>query len=164
SDSKLVTLIGMKNTIVIDTKNALLVANIDKAQEVKELVCELERLGKHKALVSNIFYRPWGYYEILVSAGNHQVKRVVVQPGKKISLQKHFQRAEHWVVVSGVATVTCGNKVTKITKNESTYIPVEELHRLENNEQELLELIEVQTGNYFGEDDIERFDDEYGRV
>jgi mannose-1-phosphate guanylyltransferase len=164
SDSKLVTLIGMKNTIVIDTKNALLVANIDKAQEVKELVCELERLGKHKALVSNLFYRPWGYYEILVSAGNHQVKRVVVHPGKKISLQRHFQRAEHWVVVSGVASVTSGDKSFTVTKNESTYIPVEKLHRLENNEEELLELIEVQTGDYFGEDDIERFDDEYGRV
>ena len=164
SDSKLVTLIGMRNTIVVDTKEALLVANIEQAQEVKELVIQLEKLGKHEALNSRVIYRPWGQYEILVSTNSHQIKKVTVNPGKKISLQKHFNRAEHWVVVSGVATVTCGDKVTKITKNESTYIPVEELHRLENDEQELLELIEVQTGDYFGEDDIERFDDEYGRV
>ncbi len=164
SDSKLITMLGMKDTIVIDTRNALLVANMDRAQEVKELVSKLEKLGKEIALQSTIVYRPWGRYEILASSQNHQIKKVTVKPGKMISLQKHFKRAEHWVVVSGVATVTCGNKVTKITKNESTYIPVEELHRLENNEQELLELIEVQTGDYFGEDDIERFDDEYGRV
>lgn len=164
SDSKLITMLGMKDTIVIDTKNALLVANMDRAQEVKELVSKLEKLGKEVALQSSIVYRPWGRYEILVSSENHQIKKVIVEPGRRISLQKHFKRAEHWVVVSGVATVTCGNKVTKITKNESTYIPVEELHRLENNEQELLELIEVQTGDYFGEDDIERFDDEYGRA
>lgn len=164
SDSKLITVLGMKDTIVIDTKNALLVANMERAQEVKELVSKLEKLGKDEALQSSIVYRPWGRYEILVSSENHQIKKVMVNPGKRISLQKHFKRAEHWVVVSGVATVTCGNKVTKITKNESTYIPVEELHRLENYEQELLELIEVQTGDYFGEDDIERFDDEYGRA
>ena len=135
----------------------------DKAQEVKELISTLEAGQREERLTHRRVFRPWGFYETVDSGENFQVKRITVNPGKKLSLQLHHQRSEHWVVVNGTATVTKGEQVFSLSKNESTYIPIETKHRLENATNKPLEIIEVQSGSYLGEDDIERFEDDFGR-
>lgn len=163
SDSRLVAVTGVENLVVIETSDAVLVANRDKVQDVKNLVTQLRELDRTEANIHSRVYRPWGFYESLIEGASFQVKRIVVNAGHKLSLQKHFKRAEHWVVVSGVAEVSRDQEVFSLVEGESTYIPLECKHRLANNTDQPLELIEVQSGSYLGEDDIERFDDDYGR-
>lgn len=164
AEHKLVTTVGLEDVLVIETADAVLVGNRNKAQDVKKVVDELQEKEREERLTHRKVYRPWGSYESLDAGDNFQVKRLTVKPGKKLSLQMHHHRAEHWVVVSGVATVTRGEEVYKLNQNESTFIPLGEKHRLENTGNELLEVIEVQSGSYLGEDDIVRFDDDFGRV
>ncbi len=141
----------------------MLVSHKSKAQDVKKVVERLGSGGRELHITHRKVFRPWGAYESLDSGGNFQVKRITVNPGAKLSLQMHHKRAEHWIVVSGLAEVTCGDRVFCLKQNESTYIPLGSRHRLENIGSEPLQLIEVQSGTYLGEDDIVRFDDKYGR-
>ncbi len=163
SMTRLVTAIGCDDMIVVDTPDAVLVAPRAKAQEIKPLVEALRSERRTELNTHARVYRPWGDYEGIDVGDRYQVKRIVVRPGAKLSLQKHHHRAEHWVVVKGTAIVTCGDTETMLTENQSTYIPLGEIHRLENPGSIPLELIEVQSGSYLGEDDIVRFDDIYGR-
>lgn len=163
AESRLVTLVGMDNTVVVETSDAVLVANKSSVQDVKEIVRKLSALKRPEASQHLKVYRPWGSYESLVEAPGFKVKRIIVSAGAALSLQLHHQRAEHWIVVQGVATVTCGERRFELQQNQSTYIPVETRHRLENNTDAPIILIEVQCGAYLGEDDIVRFDDIYGR-
>jgi mannose-1-phosphate guanylyltransferase/mannose-6-phosphate isomerase len=160
---QLVTTIGLKDTIVVSTKDAVLVAPRSRAQEVRELVGKLKTEQRPEADAHRRVDRPWGYYESLDMGERFQVKRIVVYPGGMLSLQKHNKRAEHWVVVRGNAEVTIGDKQNTVRENESVYIPMRSVHRLANSGDAPLELIEVQTGTYFGEDDIVRLDDIYKR-
>lgn len=164
SQHRLVTTVGCDDILVIETADAVLVGNREQAQDVKKLVDSLQGQDREERLTHREVFRPWGSYESLDEGEHFQVKRLKVKPGKKLSLQLHHKRAEHWVVVKGIATVTKGTDVFKLKENESTYIPLGEKHRLENAEDELLEVIEVQSGSYLGEDDIVRFDDDFGRV
>jgi len=164
ADHHMVAAIGVDNLIIADTPDATFIATQDKAQEVKSIVESLQASGRCESNAHRKVYRPWGWYDSIESGTYFQVKRLHVKPGAKLSLQKHQKRAEHWVVVNGVATVTNGEKVSTLKKGESTYIPVGVIHALGNNTNELLEIIEVQSGTYLGEDDIERFEDAYGRV
>ncbi len=164
SEHRLVTTVGCEDILVIETADAVLVGNREQAQDVKKLVDSLQGQEREERLTHREVFRPWGSYESLDEGINFQVKRLKVKPGKKLSLQLHHKRAEHWVVVRGIATVTRGTEVFKLKENESTYIPLGEKHRLENTEDGLLEVIEVQSGSYLGEDDIVRFDDDFGRV
>lgn len=164
ADSRLVTAIGLKNTVVVETADAVLVADKDQVQDVKAVVEWLQQQQRPEADTHTLVYRPWGSYESLATGPGFQVKRICVKPGAALSLQMHHHRAEHWVVLSGVATVTCDDRVFSLQANESTFIPLGSRHRLQNESAEWLELIEVQTGNYLGEDDIVRFDDVYGRA
>jgi mannose-1-phosphate guanylyltransferase/mannose-6-phosphate isomerase len=141
----------------------VLVADRDKVQDVKRIVNRLKEANRPEALLHQKVYRPWGSYESLVSADRFQVKRIVVNPGATLSLQMHHHRAEHWIVVHGTAEVTCEDKVFMLAEDESTYIPLGHKHRLGNPGRIPLELIEVQSGAYLGEDDIVRFEDVYGR-
>jgi mannose-1-phosphate guanylyltransferase/mannose-6-phosphate isomerase len=150
--------------IVVDTADALLVAARDQAQDVKEIVAALKQSSRKETSTHRKVYRPWGSYDSVDEDEGFQVKRITVNPGASLSLQKHYHRAEHWVVVSGTAEVTRGDDVYMVSKNQSTYIPIGEKHRLRNPGKIPLKLIEVQSGDYLGEDDIERFDDVYGRV
>jgi len=161
--SRLVTAIGVNNHIIIETADAVLVTDQKKAQKVKEIVKYLKERNRDEALLHRRVNRPWGAYECIDCAERFQVKRITVNPGAGLSLQRHQHRAEHWVVVKGTARITKGDEVVTITENESTYIPLGTKHRLENPGKIPLELIEVQSGSYLGEDDIERFDDNYGR-
>lgn len=163
SHSRLVATIGCDNLLVIETPDAVLVGHREKSQDVKKIVERLKQDGREERINHKRVFRPWGSYESLDSGPHHQVKRLIVNPGKKLSLQLHHKRAEHWVVVSGIATVTCGERVFDLQVNESTFIPLGEKHRLENRQSQPLEVIEVQSGNYLGEDDIVRFDDDFGR-
>lgn len=163
AESRLVAVVGMDNAVVVETADAVLVANKARVQEVKDIVQRLNALGRSEAILHRQVYRPWGSYEGLAQGAGFQVKRIVVRPGAALSLQLHHKRAEHWVVVQGVATVTCGDEVFELNENESTYIPVGVRHRLENRTDADVTLIEVQCGTYLGEDDIVRFDDVYGR-
>ena len=163
SHARLVATFGCKNLLVIETADAVLVGNRENAQDVKHIVEALKQQERVEAISHRRVYRPWGNYETLEMGKNYQVKRLVVNPGKKLSLQLHHRRAEHWVVVSGVATVTRGEEVFDLNVNESTYIPLGEKHRLENRCDTILEVIEVQSGEYLGEDDIVRFEDDFGR-
>ena len=163
SMTRLVTAIGCNDMIIVDTPDAVLVAPRDKAQEIKPLVESLRAERRTELNTHARVFRPWGDYEGIDVGDRYQVKRIVVRPGAKLSLQKHHHRAEHWVVVKGTAIVTCGQTETMLTENQSTYIPLGEVHRLENPGSIPLELIEVQSGSYLGEDDIVRFDDIYGR-
>jgi mannose-1-phosphate guanylyltransferase/mannose-6-phosphate isomerase len=163
SSNRLVAAIGMKDCIIVETADAVLVTQKDKAQKVKHIVEELRKQKREEALLHLRVNRPWGAYECIDSSDRFQVKRITVNPGASLSLQKHMHRAEHWIVVKGTARVTRGRDVTTIGENESTYIPLGVKHRLENPGKIPLELIEVQSGSYLGEDDIERFDDQYGR-
>jgi mannose-1-phosphate guanylyltransferase/mannose-6-phosphate isomerase len=163
SHDRLVATIGCKDLLIIETADAVLVGNRDDAQDVKHIVNTLRQQESVEAVNHRRVYRPWGNYETLELSKNYQVKRLVVKPGKKLSLQLHHRRSEHWVVVCGVATVTRGDDVFDLNVNESTYIPLGEKHRLENKLDVPLEVIEVQSGDYLGEDDIVRFDDDFGR-
>lgn len=163
ADHRLVATVGLKDTIVVETADAVLVADKDSAQQVKEIVNQLKLQGRGESMVHRKAYRPWGWYEGIDAGERYQVKHIVVNPEGKLSLQMHHHRAEHWIVVKGTAKVTCGEKTVLLTENESTYIPLGTKHRLENPGAIPLELVEVQSGSYLGEDDIVRFDDHYGR-
>ena len=160
----MVTTVGVDNLIVIDTPDATFIASQDKAHEVKSIVESLQKNGRDEAHSNLKVYRPWGWYDSIEVGKHFQVKRVHVNPGAKLSLQMHHKRAEHWVVVSGTAKVTNGEQTFCLNKGESTYIPLGVTHALENQTNEQLEIIEVQSGTYLGEDDIVRFEDIYGRV
>lgn len=162
-DGMLAAVVGLKDTVLVVTEDAVLAAHREHAQDVKALVDRLKRDGRAEASMHNRVYRPWGHYEALIRGDRFQVKRIVVKPGGQLSLQKHFHRAEHWVVVSGSAIVTRGEKRELLHENESVYIPLGEVHRLENPGRIPLALIEVQSGAYLGEDDIVRIEDTYGR-
>ncbi|MFN2365881.1 MAG: mannose-1-phosphate guanylyltransferase/mannose-6-phosphate isomerase [Desulfurivibrionaceae bacterium] len=163
SENRLVATVGLRDHIVIETADAVVVAPRNRSQDVKAIVERLNAEDRSETVLHRRVYRPWGSYEGVDSAARFQVKRITVKPGASLSLQMHHHRAEHWVVVSGTARVTIGDKVLTVSENQSTYIPVGETHRLENPGIIDLELIEIQTGPYLGEDDIVRFDDVYGR-
>ena len=159
-----VVALGTQNLLIIDTVDAVLVADASSAEQVKTVVAQLEAKGVPQALHHRHVARPWGTYDSVDSGERFQVKRIVVKPGATLSLQMHHHRAEHWVVVSGTAEVTNGDKVTLLSENQSTYIPLGQIHRLANPGKVPLEIIEVQSGSYLGEDDIVRLEDTYGRV
>ncbi|MGF1901253.1 mannose-1-phosphate guanylyltransferase/mannose-6-phosphate isomerase [Aliivibrio sifiae] len=163
AENKLVSIVGADNLVVIETKDAILVANKDKVQDVKAIVDKLKKSGRAEQKLHREVYRPWGKYDSIDFGARDQVKRITVQPGEKLSIQKHYHRSEHWIVVSGTASVLNGDKTIIVTENESTYIPLGTIHALENPGKIPLEMIEVQTGSYLGEDDIVRFEDRYGR-
>lgn len=150
--------------IVVETKDAVLVAHKDHVQDVKKIVDQLKSSKRHEQVNHREVYRPWGVYDSIDNGERYQVKRITVKPGEKLSVQMHHHRAEHWIVVSGTASVTNGDKTYLVTENQSTYIPIGQIHALENPGMIPLELIEVQSGSYLGEDDIVRFEDIYGRV
>jgi mannose-1-phosphate guanylyltransferase/mannose-6-phosphate isomerase len=160
----LLATVGVDDLIVVSTPDATLVAHRDAAQDVKKIVEQLKAAGRSEQSLHRMVYRPWGNYDSLEEGERFQVKRIVVKPGASLSLQKHHHRAEHWIVVSGTAEVTCDDKVFLLGENQSTYIPLGSKHRLRNPGKLPLELIEVQSGSYLGEDDIVRFDDVYGRA
>ena len=164
AEHRLVAAIGLDNVVIVETADAVLVAHRDQAQDVKKIVAQLNALGRHESLTHRRVVRPWGSYEGIDSGDRFQVKRIVVNPGAQLSLQMHHHRAEHWIVVKGTALVTNGDKEIILTENQSTYIPLGITHRLLNPGKIPLELIEVQSGAYLGEDDIVRFEDTYGRV
>lgn len=163
-EDRLVAAVGVNNLVIVDTGDAVLVADRDRAQDVKEVVSQLSDLKHEAAEFHKTVYRPWGSFSILEDAEDCKVKRLVVKPGQVLSLQMHHKRAEHWTVIKGVAKVRLGDKEFLLNPNESTYIPVETQHRLENPGTEDVHLVEVQTGKYFGEDDIVRYEDIYGRI
>jgi mannose-1-phosphate guanylyltransferase/mannose-6-phosphate isomerase len=163
SNSRLVAIVGLSDALVIETPDAVLVAHKSRMREIRDLVARLKREGRAEASVHRKVHRPWGYYDSVDGGSRFQVKRIVVNPGAALSLQMHHHRAEHWVVVRGTARVTRGEDVFLITENESTYIPLGTRHRLENPGKVPLEMIEVQSGSYLGEDDIVRFEDAFGR-
>ncbi|MBV2210090.1 MAG: mannose-1-phosphate guanylyltransferase/mannose-6-phosphate isomerase [Thermomonas sp.] len=160
---RLVALVGVDDLVVVETDDAVLVARKDKVQQVKDVVARLKAEQRSQAVLHREVHRPWGSYDSIDMADGFQVKRIKVKPGARLSLQSHRQRAEHWVVVRGTARVTRDNDVFELFANQSTYIPIGAKHRLENPGKEMLELIEVQSGDYLGEDDIVRYEDVYGR-
>lgn len=162
-EDKLVATLGLQDLIVVDTKDVVMVAHKDKAQDVKTIVNKLKSQGRSEVTFHREVYRPWGKYDSIDQGSRFQVKRITVKPGAKLSVQMHHHRAEHWIVVSGTAKVTNGEQEILLTENQSTYIPVGAIHALENPGKVPLELIEVQSGSYLGEDDIVRFEDKYGR-
>jgi mannose-1-phosphate guanylyltransferase/mannose-6-phosphate isomerase len=164
AEHRCIATVGLDNIIVVETADAVLVANKDKAQGVKEIVSRLKAQNRDECKTHRQVYRPWGSYEGIDEGARFQVKRLSVKPGAQLSLQMHHHRAEHWVVVKGTARVTCGDQVFNLHENESTYIPTGEKHRLENPGNIPLEVIEIQSGSYLGEDDIVRFEDVYDRV
>lgn len=163
SESRLIAATGVENLVVVETADAVLVADRNQVQDVKNIVNELKSAQREEVSLHSRVYRPWGSYESLVVADRFQVKRIIVNPGQRLSLQKHHHRAEHWIVVHGTAEVTCEDKVFMLGEDESTYIPLGHKHRLANPGRIPLELIEVQSGTYLGEDDIVRYEDIYGR-
>ena len=163
SDDHLTTVVGVNDVIVVTTQDAVLVVGHEHGDKVKVLVEKLRQQGRKEALEHKRSYRPWGYYQSIDGGTRYQVKRIVVNPGAALSLQKHFHRAEHWVVVKGIAEVTRGNEVVLVHENESIYLPIGTVHRMANPGKIHLELIEVQTGSYLGEDDIIRIEDVYNR-
>jgi mannose-1-phosphate guanylyltransferase/mannose-6-phosphate isomerase len=164
AESRIVAVVGLKDVVVVETADAVLVAHKDQVQRVKQVVDHLKTSERTEHLHHTRVYRPWGCYEGIDIGERFQVKRITVNPGGILSLQMHHHRAEHWIVVSGTARVTCGEKVSLLTENESTYIPIGMTHRLENPGKLPLHLIEVQSGGYLGEDDIVRFEDVYSRA
>ncbi len=164
SSERLIAGIGLQDMVVVETADAILVSHRDQVQDVKSIVTALKAQKRSEVSLHQEVFRPWGSYETLVLADRFQVKRIVVNPGAKLSLQMHHHRAEHWIVVKGTAEVTCEDKVFMLGEDESTYIPLGHKHRLANPGKIPLELIEVQSGSYLGEDDIVRFDDTYGRA
>jgi len=163
AESRLITGIGLENLIVVETRDAVLIANATKAQKVKDLVDVLKSKNRKEATTHHRVHRPWGFYETLVLDHRFQVKRITVNPGARLSLQMHYHRAEHWVVVSGIAEVQVDEEIQTLMEDQSIYIPIGSKHRLTNPGKLPITLIEVQSGGYLGEDDIIRFDDVYGR-
>jgi mannose-1-phosphate guanylyltransferase/mannose-6-phosphate isomerase len=161
---RLLAAIGVQDLVVVSTPDAVLVASRERSQDVRGIVKALNEAGRAEGRSHRRVYRPWGSYEPLDAGGRYQVKRLTVAPGAQLSLQMHHHRAEHWVVVRGTARVTRGEEEFLLTENQSTYIPLGTTHRLENPGQVELEVIEVQSGSYLGEDDIVRFEDRYDRV
>jgi mannose-1-phosphate guanylyltransferase/mannose-6-phosphate isomerase len=161
---RLVTVLGLDDVIVVETADAVLVADRKRSQDVKKLVNRLTQDKRTEHTLHRKVHRPWGWYDSVDAGGRFQVKRIMVNPGATLSLQMHHHRAEHWIVVQGTAEVTCGDRKTILTENQSTYIPLGETHRLANPGKLPLEIIEVQSGSYLGEDDIVRFEDTYGRA
>lgn len=164
SSKRLVTLLGVENLLVVETADAILVAHRDNAQSIKELVKQLKLAKRPESETNNLVYRPWGFYETIDCGNRFQVKRITVKPGATLSLQMHHHRAEHWVVVTGTALIHCDDKEFILSENQSTYIPITSIHRLSNPGHIPLEVIEIQSGSYLGEDDIQRFEDSYGRL
>jgi mannose-1-phosphate guanylyltransferase len=164
ANSRLVTTVGVEDLVVVETKDAVLVAHKSQVQDVKKVVDQIKVLGRTEHNNNREVYRPWGGYDSIDNGERYQVKRITVRPGAKLSVQMHHHRAEHWIVVSGTAQITNGDKTYLLTENQSTYIPVGQVHALENPGKIPLELIEVQSGGYLGEDDIVRFEDLYGRA
>ena len=162
--SRLVSVVGLTDVVVVETPDAVLVTDRARSQDVKHIVTQLGARGRGEHTLHRKVHRPWGWYDSIDHGGRFQVKRIMVRPGASLSLQMHHHRAEHWIVVSGTAEVTCGDKTVLLTENQSTYIPLGEVHRLTNPGKLDLELIEVQSGSYLGEDDIVRFQDTYGRT
>jgi mannose-1-phosphate guanylyltransferase/mannose-6-phosphate isomerase len=160
---RLVALVGVDDIVVVETDDAVLVARKDRVQDVKLVVAQLKKEQRSQAVLHREVHRPWGSYDSVDNGARHQVKRIKVKPGAALSLQMHHHRAEHWIVVCGTAKVTRGEETLLLSENESTYIPLGVKHRLENPGKVPLELIEVQSGSYLGEDDIVRFEDVYGR-
>jgi mannose-1-phosphate guanylyltransferase/mannose-6-phosphate isomerase len=164
SEKRLVAAIGVEDLCVVETADAVLISMNDQTQRVREVVDELQHRGATEHLIHAKVNRPWGSYTVLEEdADGFKIKRIEVAPGARLSLQSHRKRSEHWVVVSGTATVTNGDKVFTVQKNESTYIPIGSKHRLENLGSEPLHIVEIQVGEYLGEDDIQRYEDNYGR-
>ena len=163
-ENKLIATVGVEDLVIVNTKDAVLVAHKEQSQRVKSIVDQLKAEVRPQATFHREVYRPWGKYDSIDSGARFQVKRITVKPGAKLSVQMHHHRAEHWIVVSGTAKVTNGDKEILLTENQSTYIPVGVIHSLENPGKVPLELIEVQSGSYLGEDDIVRFEDRYGRL
>lgn len=164
SEHRLVSVLGLDNIVVVETADAVMVASKDSAQNVKNIVNRLVNEKREEAENHRLCYRPWGCYDAIDVGERFQVKRITVNPGASLSLQMHHHRAEHWIVVTGTAEVTCDDKVMLVSENESTYIPIGTKHRLHNPGRVLLEMIEVQSGSYLGEDDIIRFEDNYSRI
>ena len=164
TSDRMVTTLGVDDLVIVDTKDALLVAHRDKVQDVKKIVAQIKAQGGTQHQLHREVYRPWGRYDSIDNGERYQVKRITVKPGAKLSVQMHHHRAEHWVVVSGTAQVTNGDETFLVTENESTFIPIGQVHALENPGKVELEMIEVQSGSYLGEDDIVRFEDKYGRA
>ena len=164
ADSRLVATVGLDDLVIVETKDAVLVAHKDHVQDVKKIVEQLKSGSRTEHINHREVYRPWGVYDSVDNGHRYQVKRITVKPGAKLSVQMHHHRAEHWIVVSGTAKVTNGEKTYLVCENESTYIPIGQIHALENPGVIPLELIEVQSGSYLGEDDIVRFEDKYGRT
>lgn len=164
AEHRLVSVLGLNDVIVVETADAVMVVAKDKAQDVKKIVDTLKNDYRCEATSHRKVYRPWGAYDSIDSGERYQVKRITVAPGQKLSVQMHHHRAEHWIVVTGTAKVTIGGEDLLLTENQSTYIPVGIVHALENPGKIPLEMIEVQSGSYLGEDDIVRFSDRYGRV
>jgi mannose-1-phosphate guanylyltransferase/mannose-6-phosphate isomerase len=163
-DGRLITTLGVKNLVIVDTGDAVLIAEKGRVQDIRDLVAKLKELGRSEHELHRRVHRPWGFYESIEAGDRYQVKHLMVKPGASLSLQMHHHRAEHWVVVRGTARVVLGNKEMLLSENESTYIPIGTPHRLENPGKVPLSIIEVQSGCYLGEDDIIRFDDVYGRT
>jgi mannose-1-phosphate guanylyltransferase/mannose-6-phosphate isomerase len=163
STSRLVTAVGMDDHIIVETKDAVLVAPKERVQDVKELVAKMKKSGRSESSLHREVFRPWGSYDSLDSGERFQVKRLSVKPGGVLSLQMHHHRAEHWIVVKGTARITCGEKTFLLSENQSTFIPIGATHRIENPGKVALHIVEVQSGPYLGEDDIVRFEDSYGR-
>lgn len=163
SEGPMVAAVGLEDIVVVAMQDAVLVSHKSASQEVKRIVEQIEKSGRDLHTTHRKVYRPWGSYEGIDNGEKYQVKHIIVNPGAKLSLQMHHKRAEHWIVVSGTAQVTCDDKVFPLKENQSTYIPLGAKHRLENTGSESLHLIEVQSGSYLGEDDIVRFEDTYGR-
>lgn len=163
SDGRLIACVGVNDLVVVETADAILVVHKDKTQDVKKIVDRLKAAGRAEGQTHRKVFRPWGSYDSVDNGARFQVKRIVVKPGAALSLQMHYHRAEHWIVVSGTARVTKGEQTLLLSENESTYIPLGTTHRLENPGRVDLEMIEVQSGSYLGEDDIVRFEDVYGR-
>jgi mannose-1-phosphate guanylyltransferase / mannose-6-phosphate isomerase len=161
--SRMVGVVGVSDLVIIETADAVLVADRAQSQDVKKVVAFLEQQKRGEHTLHRKVHRPWGWYDSIDEAERFKVKRIMVKPGASLSLQKHHHRAEHWIVVKGTAEVTCGDKTIMLTENQSTYIPLGEVHRLANPGSIPLEVIEVQSGSYLGEDDIVRFEDNYGR-
>lgn len=164
ASSRLVSLVGVSNLIVVEMPDAVLVADKARSQDVKHIVAQLQSTHREEHTLHRKVHRPWGWYDSIDEGGRFKVKRIQVKPGASLSLQKHHHRAEHWIIVKGTAEITNGSKVLLLTENQSTYIPLGEVHRLTNPGSIPLEIIEVQSGSYLGEDDIIRFEDTYGRV
>jgi len=164
AENKLVTLVGVENLVVIETKDAVLVAAKDKVQDVKAIVEQLSKDKRSEAELHREVYRPWGKYDGIDVGERFQVKRITIKPGESTSMQMHHHRAEHWIIVSGIAEITCADKTFLCTENQSAYIPQGSKHRIKNPGKLPMEMIEVQTGSYLGEDDIVRFEDQYGRL